>query len=177
MVTKSNSTSSSQKWTVTDVGGGYVRIVNVFSGKALEVTGGSTSNGALVRQNTYTGATHQKWQLTQVETAKTVATNQKLQLSQVESATAIMNSFNKSDNTQFEFKLYPNPANNFISISWPIDEKLSISIYDIKGSVVLKTSIDSKLNRIDISSIQSGVYLMRVVGTERTEALQFIKKE
>jgi len=159
VVTKSNSTSTSQKWTVTDVGGGYVKIVNVYSGKALEVTGASTSNSALVKQNTYTGATNQKWQLLQVE-----------------SATARMKPVNKSDITQLEFKLYPNPANNFVSISWPKDEKLSISIYDIKGVVVLKTSIDSKQISIDISSIQPGIYLMRVIGTEKTEVVKFIKK-
>ncbi|HEV2645165.1 MAG TPA: RICIN domain-containing protein [Acidobacteriaceae bacterium] len=40
---------------------GNYEIQNVNSGLALEVTGGSTSNGAAVAQNTYTGATSQLW--------------------------------------------------------------------------------------------------------------------
>ncbi|MBC7935156.1 MAG: RICIN domain-containing protein, partial [Rhizobacter sp.] len=38
-------------------------IINVNSNKALEVTGGSSSNGAVIQQNAYAGADYQKWSL------------------------------------------------------------------------------------------------------------------
>jgi len=48
------------------VGGGYSRITNRNSGKSAEVVGGGTADGADVVQRTYSGATHQQWQLVSV---------------------------------------------------------------------------------------------------------------
>ena len=42
------------------INGRYI-LVNRASGKVMEVVGGSTADGADIRQNTYTGATHQQW--------------------------------------------------------------------------------------------------------------------
>ncbi len=41
----------------------YYEVVNRFSGKALDVAGASTANGALIVQNTTSGATSQQWRL------------------------------------------------------------------------------------------------------------------
>lgn len=46
--------------------GTYYNIVNVNSGMALDINGGSTSAGAVVVQNSLSGATSQQWQLTTV---------------------------------------------------------------------------------------------------------------
>lgn len=43
--------------------GRYI-LVNRHSHKVMEVEGGSTANGANIRQNTYTGGTHQQWDIT-----------------------------------------------------------------------------------------------------------------
>jgi hypothetical protein len=42
---------------------GYYRLVNRRSGKVLEVSGASTTNGAAVVQRTWTGGAHQQWLL------------------------------------------------------------------------------------------------------------------
>jgi hypothetical protein len=45
------------------IGGRYL-IVNRNSGKIMEVASGSTSSGANIQQNTYTGGLHQQWDVT-----------------------------------------------------------------------------------------------------------------
>ena len=55
-------TGANQRWTVTDLGNGYVNIVSVNSGKCLEVNGASTANSATIVQNTCGTATSQQWQ-------------------------------------------------------------------------------------------------------------------
>lgn len=53
-----------QRWTTSDSGtDGYVKIINSNSGKALSISGGSTADGALAVQRTWTGATDQLWKL------------------------------------------------------------------------------------------------------------------
>lgn len=52
---------SNQKWTLSNLGGNTVRLVNQASGLSLGVRSGSTSNGAAVEQNVWTGATSQQW--------------------------------------------------------------------------------------------------------------------
>jgi hypothetical protein len=42
---------------------GLFKIINVNSGKAIEVASGSTANGAKVQQNDYTGAARQQWRI------------------------------------------------------------------------------------------------------------------
>ena len=44
------------------INGRYI-VVNHNSGKALEVPGGNTNNGAVLDQNTYTGALYQQWDI------------------------------------------------------------------------------------------------------------------
>lgn len=48
---------------IDPVATGYVKIVNRNSGKALDVTGQSTSDGALLEQWDYWGGANQQWQL------------------------------------------------------------------------------------------------------------------
>jgi hypothetical protein len=54
---------ATQKWTAINLGGGYVRFVNVNSGKVLEVSGSSLVNGGNVVQWTSTGGNNQQWRL------------------------------------------------------------------------------------------------------------------
>jgi hypothetical protein len=72
-ITFSSATSMSMSWNNTltfDVGAGSIagstrkfQLVNVKSGKALEVEGGSTEDGAAVVQNPPSDAEHQRWSL------------------------------------------------------------------------------------------------------------------
>ena len=55
---------ANQKFIINDLGTGYFSIVNVNSGKCLEVKDASTSNFAIIQQWTYSGANNQQWSIT-----------------------------------------------------------------------------------------------------------------
>ena len=58
-----------------------------------------------------------------------------------------------------KFTIYPNPANDFITLD--SDEELAkIEIYNILGKCVLSQE-NCKNNRIDINTLQSGVYYIK----------------
>ena len=63
-----------------------------------------------------------------------------------------------TDNTTLNFKIYPNPTSNFIVID--VNSSFNLDIIDLKGQVVLRS--DNCLNKIDISDLESGVYLLKI---------------
>ncbi|HEV7589373.1 MAG TPA: RICIN domain-containing protein [Longimicrobium sp.] len=52
---------ANQQWRITDIGGGYYKIVARHSGRALDVESASTSDGARIHQWTYGGLANQQW--------------------------------------------------------------------------------------------------------------------
>ena len=84
---------------------------------------------------------------------------------------------NKSfENKTKIFGLYPNPAENTISVSSITSEDLSVVIYDINGREVMNQSIKSIQNNIDVSQLNLGVYMMKISNAITTETIKFIKK-
>ena len=63
--------------------------------------------------------------------------------------------FNQANNI---LKLYPNPSSNFIKVEFPYDVT-SIKIFNLTGMTFSPVMIDSN---IDISSLPSGVYFLRI---------------
>ncbi len=56
---------ANQKWNIVPTGGGYFEIVNVNSGKVLDVTGGGAAlaNGLTIQQWDYMGGYNQQWSI------------------------------------------------------------------------------------------------------------------
>ena len=69
-----------------------------------------------------------------------------------------------SYNEDFQVSFFPNPANDFLNINFGTltDSNYNFSIVDINGKRVLDRKITSSslLEKVDISSLQSGVYLV-----------------
>ncbi len=59
---------TNQQWRLADSAGGYVRLINRNSSKALEVQSASTADGANIVQYDDWGGTNQQWQLVPVGT-------------------------------------------------------------------------------------------------------------
>jgi hypothetical protein len=60
-------------------------------------------------------------------------------------------------------KMYPNPATDILQISTDNVLINTITIYDLKGSVVLlKNNIDSSEKNINITNLESGIYLVKI---------------
>lgn len=60
-----------------------------------------------------------------------------------------------------QFKLYPNPAGDNITIDIPGNKNATVAITDMSGSVIHTTNISNR-STIDVSSIPSGIYTITV---------------
>jgi len=60
-------------------------------------------------------------------------------------------------------KVFPNPANNLITLN-PSVELNQITIYNLVGEIVLQTKSKNKQEQIDISKLSSGVYILQAQG-------------
>jgi hypothetical protein len=67
-------TNTNDEWEVVDLGTGYFRLNARHSGRALEVTGAGTADGADVVQRTWTGGTHQQFEIVPVGSVSPTAT-------------------------------------------------------------------------------------------------------
>ena len=79
------------------------------------------------------------------------------------------------------FAITPNPASTEISITFNeiMNQNTTISVYDAKGTVILKQTytngIDLNILTIDISSLHKGMYILRIESEKQSEAAKFIK--
>jgi len=70
------------------------------------------------------------------------------------------------DEIENQFVIYPNPANNTLYINTLTDIYQAI-IYDISGMVLMNISSKDALRQIDVSSLESGVYLIEVYDSSK----------
>jgi hypothetical protein len=62
-----------------------------------------------------------------------------------------------------QFKMYPNPSNDFITVELPDGiSSTEIAIYDYLGRVVIKKCFDEKSLNIVTSNLQKGTYIVEV---------------
>ncbi|MCX6753197.1 MAG: T9SS type A sorting domain-containing protein [Candidatus Nomurabacteria bacterium] len=66
-----------------------------------------------------------------------------------------------SENSEVAFSLYPNPANENITIDLPLNGRESnVEIIDVTGRLILSLKVSGKQN-IDVSSFKDGVYFLK----------------
>ncbi len=85
----------------------------------------------------------------------------------------ILNYEEKSNNNEFE--VFPNPVSNAIflnSINSSIDH-IETQILDLSGNMILKTSVFNK--SIDVSNLNSGLFIIKIKTKEKTIIKKFIK--
>lgn len=78
---------------------------------------------------------------------------------------------------QFEsLEFYPNPTRNEINFKIPElgKEKFEMSIHDINGKVLVQGALNS--NSIDLSSFDSGLYFLSIVGNNHRYLAKIIKE-
>ena len=70
-------------------------------------------------------------------------------------------------------KIYPNPTSNFFTRQHP-ELYQSLTLYNINQQLVLKSN---NLTKIDISNLQSGLYIVRIVDNDGVINTQLISKQ
>jgi hypothetical protein len=80
--------------------------------------------------------------------------------------------------TADKLSVSPNPASGFINITIPgdINGRGSFRIMDAKGNVVLQQGVTGKLQRVDVSKLPAGVYLVQVNNNGYNSSTRFVKQ-
>ena len=71
------------------------------------------------------------------------------------------------------FVIYPNPANDFITISGATNARIVIS--DLKGRMLLNVQAGSS-NQIDIRSLAKGIYVLKVQSEDKQVVGKLVKE-
>ena len=72
------------------------------------------------------------------------------------------------------FKMYPNPlkGNNLFIRT---EQNSTIKIYNVLGKLILSDIVNSNKNKVDVSSLQKGIYLIKVTSGNSTTTKKLIK--
>jgi len=69
----------------------------------------------------------------------------------------------------FNLKVYPNPAENTLTVEYQNIGETQIELLDLKGNVVFQTNtLESTLN-INVSDLPSGSYILRVIQSGKAD--------
>ncbi len=83
----------------------------------------------------------------------------------------------KDDATLAQFRMHPNPTKNLVNVQLPqeIDTAEAV-VYNYLGSEVLRGSIDDLSSSVDVSSLQAGMYMLRLNAEGRSHTKMFVKQ-
>lgn len=172
----------SQRWLFAHLGDGAYRLNNRLSSKALQAQNADENNDALFIQDLYASGMHQRfllrpstaagfYKLVPLHSLKYLAVQDEDPNSNiVQSADAadtatdwelIDESVASADrHYSVQFKIYPNPATDYILISTESSIISKVEIVDMHGRVLL-TSITGS-NYIDTDKLKQGIYFCKV---------------
>ncbi|MBQ4205328.1 MAG: T9SS type A sorting domain-containing protein, partial [Bacteroidales bacterium] len=82
---------------------------------------------------------------------------------------------NVKETMSLQTSIYPNPADNTLTIKAE-DDIQHINIYNVVGIKVMEMTINNKETVIDITNLESGMYLIEIQGIKEKGIKTFIKK-
>ena len=69
-----------------------------------------------------------------------------------------------------QINIFPNPANDFVTISNQSNEQIAAEFYDLNGCMQMKTEFEKKGQfLINISTLPSGIYFMKIINVINSE--------
>jgi ELWxxDGT repeat protein len=73
--------------------------------------------------------------------------------------------------------IYPNPVSNILSIDFRNDASSKlIRIMDLNGKILFSKKSNSKIDKIDISNLEGGIYITKIDYSNKTYTKKIIKK-
>lgn len=70
--------------------------------------------------------------------------------------------------------VYPNPTSDMLTVTLKGNKEEKAEIYNMEGRKVMETTVGNGKNKIDVSNLQSGNYILNIKGIE--SSTKFIKK-
>ena len=77
-----------------------------------------------------------------------------------------------------ELSVYPNPANNFLSIEVKTDKQrdLLLSLYDLNGKLILQKKITGSKQTVQMQNYKSAIYILKISeGNKKIMTYQIVK--
>lgn len=94
---------------------------------------------------------------------------------QAEDYTVNVGTLGLTDNTKSVINIYPNPVVDYLNISSVANAK-KIKVLDLTGRTVLTQEAISKENRVNMSSLTAGTYIVTVETNEGVKSFKVVKK-
>jgi hypothetical protein len=63
-------------------------------------------------------------------------------------------------------RIYPNPADDFVYVNFTKQEKNILRLYDINDKLLFIKSSENSLEKIDISKLPKGIYLLNIIAND-----------
>lgn len=82
-----------------------------------------------------------------------------------------------TDLTLEEFAIYPNPANDYVTVRWDITNQVhGVEIYDISGKRLINLGLDNATleQTIDVSALSAGLYMVRIFSDQDTATKKLV---
>ncbi|MCX6182136.1 MAG: polysaccharide lyase family protein [Bacteroidetes bacterium] len=176
----STSTAINLSWTTSNIA---IKTLEIMRNTTASPTGrirvASLSSQLLNYSDISANANTDYWYWIKITDQNNVIYNSESAQGRIDVVTAV----NEFFTIEKGFVIYPNPANNEISISLLNDESIevlnAVEITDMHGAVVLSFSnsqISKSSNSFDISSLSSGMYIIKFSDKENTVTQKFVKQ-
>lgn len=81
---------------------------------------------------------------------------------------------NEFDSQKNNFKIYPNPASDFVEINSTIESIFSLEIYNNLGQIVLTENFNTQQKQIDLSNLSKGIYIFKIKNKDLQEVHKII---
>ena len=81
-----------------------------------------------------------------------------------------------SEAKRLKFEMFPNPASDNVTIQLPSGtENARVTFYDYVGRLALSKQVSRTKNRLDVTVLSSGVYILKVVTKDKVGSQKFVK--
>jgi len=81
------------------------------------------------------------------------------------------------DHYKFEFRVFPNPAMDQITIDLPFEEPVQLlEVIDALGKVTMTRTLTVRKTQLDISTLPAAIYFVRVTSDNTVQVVKFVKQ-
>ncbi len=77
---------------------------------------------------------------------------------------------------ELDLNIYPNPISDIISLTIPVDELVSITIFDILGKLVAQGSLTNTNLSMNVNSLSQGIYIAKLQSGDISKTIKLIKE-
>lgn len=73
-------------------------------------------------------------------------------------------------------QLYPLPAHNALQVRWPLGGRATLRLLNAKGQLVLEKQTEKNRDRLDVSALPPGLYVLQVQAPGQVYRTKFVKQ-